>query len=721
MPLIPGDGARRTHEAGRQDVALDRAESEAPMIKRCWLMLSRWRAAGSGPPASDGRRWWQRLTGWTRYHGLWGPGIYLLRNMSQRDKSVLVGSVISALTLVMLWQLATTRLAELGEARHAVAGTRVAQALGSLQLAALDVGRAVRQLEMGDTVPAVEALFKAEAAAHQTLKAALAEDAALGPALARALAEVETRREAVLAHRGAAKGVHAGGLGPWTLAARAHSDALLAMHTEFMVEWAGAVDREVDTRVLREGLVLPAALLQARQFRLAESQQRAFSASGEPVLRREADDRLAEARTVLAMARPMIERARAVAPARAPQIDDALAAMERLMAMSATLSRQPNVVSVEAGGSAGISLLAYRDAAAAAREATRRLETQGLEELGARVARREADLASALALQGGLMTAALLVSLYLLVCMYKVLAGGLRYLGAQVEQLGRGNLTIRPVGHGRDEIGQALTRLGQSAAQMSGLFQAVTQGVASVSHASREVATGNSGLNGRTDDIRQAIGQVADRTQSVAQAMDLCGDAVERVAEHVRSMRLEGRRSRNATTSLHGRMRSLRTKAREITQVVGLVEAVAHQTKLLALNASVESARAGGAGKGFAVVAQEVRALALRSESAAQRIRDIADASVAEIADGSLAAERVGEAVGRTDEAIQAVNAIMGEIVAMVRDGQQQSRQVLDIARDVDDAADGNARLVQQLSVASGELRDQGDTLKRSIQHFVTA
>ena len=689
------------------------------MIKRCWLLFLRWRA-GPERSAAPGRRWWQRLTGWTRYHGIWGPGIYLLRDMSQRDKSVLVGSLISTITLVMLWQVASARLAELAQARQAVAGTRVAQALGAVQLAALDLGRAVREVEHGEAPPAMEALFRIEAQAQQHLQAVLAADRTLGPALASALAEIDTRRQAVLAHRGAAQVVPAAVAGPWSLAARAHSDALLALHAEFMGEWAAVVDGGADTRVLREGLIVTAVALQARLFSLSDSQQRAFSAMGDTLLRREADDRLAEARTVLAMSRPLVARARAVAPARGPQIDEALAAIEQLLDLSVRLSRQPTVQTEDRPGGV-VTLLAYRNAASAAREAARKLEQQGLEEVGARLAEREAALARTLALQGGLLTAALLVTLYLLVCMYKVLAGGLRYLGGQVEQLGRGNLSIRPVGHGRDEIGIALTRLGQSAAQMSSLFQAVTHGVASVSHASREVATGNAGLNGRTGDIRQAIGQVADRTQSVAQAMDLCGDAVERVAEHVRSMRLEGQRSRSATASLHERMRSLQGKAREIGQVVGLVEAVAHQTKLLALNASVEAARAGAAGKGFAVVAQEVRALALRSETAARRIRAIADASVAEIGDGSVAAERVGDAVGRTDEAIQAVNAIMGEIVAMVRDGQQQSRQVLDIARDVDDAADGNARLVQQLSVASAELRDQGDTLKRSIQHFVTA
>ena len=121
------------------------------------------------------------------------------------------------------------------------------------------------------------------------------------------------------------------------------------------------------------------------------------------------------------------------------------------------------------------------------------------------------------------------------------------------------------------------------------------------------------------------------------------------------------------------------------------------------------------------MVAQEVRGLANRSQAAALRIRQIVEASVAEIEDGTLSAERMGEALGRTDQAIESVNAIMGEIVGRVRDGQTQAQGVLTLARELDDAAGGNLRIVQQLTEASAELRDQGDSLKRSIQHFVTA
>ena len=81
--------------------------------------------------------------------------------------------------------------------------------------------------------------------------------------------------------------------------------------------------------------------------------------------------------------------------------------------------------------------------------------------------------------------------------------------------------------------------------------------------------------------------------------------------------------------------------------------------------------------------------------------------------------DRAVEAVRQTDEKVDAVNRIMDEIVRLTRDSLLESQDVVRISRDVEEAAQGNARLVDQLSDASAGLRDQGDTLKRSVQHFV--
>ena len=183
-------------------------------------------------------------------------------------------------------------------------------------------------------------------------------------------------------------------------------------------------------------------------------------------------------------------------------------------------------------------------------------------------------------------------------------------------------------------------------------------------------------------------------------------------------MRIESQRSRRAMAGLQERMRALQGKSREIAQIVDLIGAVAYQTKLLAINASVEAARAGVAGTGFAVVAQEVRALAMRSEAAGRRIQSIVESSVEEIDGGQQMSDRVGQAMVRADQELDAVSGAVAEIVTLVRSGQSQSSDVLTIAREVDDTVENNARLVSQLSDAAAELRDEGDSLKRSVQHF---
>ena len=71
------------------------------------------------------------------------------------------------------------------------------------------------------------------------------------------------------------------------------------------------------------------------------------------------------------------------------------------------------------------------------------------------------------------------------------------------------------------------------------------------------------------------------------------------------------------------------------------------------------------------------------------------------------------------EEPFRLYGARPGDIVHLTREGMTQSQEVLRITRDVENTVGGNARLVAQLSDASGALRGQGDALKRSVHHFV--
>jgi methyl-accepting chemotaxis protein len=203
--------------------------------------------------------------------------------------------------------------------------------------------------------------------------------------------------------------------------------------------------------------------------------------------------------------------------------------------------------------------------------------------------------------------------------------------------------------------------------------------------------------------------------------MDDCSREVDQAVDHARSMRIDAARTKRNMAGLRERMGTLLGKSREIGDIVGLIDGLAYQTRLLALNASIEAARAGESGKGFAVVAAEVRALAQRSAEAATQISGIVKASADEIADGHQLSERASEAVTQTEERITAINERMNRIVEVLRSGTAQAEEVLNLAREVGAATDGNVQLMQQLSTASSALRQQGDTLEDAMTRFKLA
>jgi len=661
-----------------------------------------------------------------RYHGIWTPGVRLMRDMSLRVKAMVVCASLLLLILPLMHDVVRMQWANVTSARQAVDGVHHYRTMAALNAAVLELNRAAFRKETGDEPVDLGRAFESEDQCFRTLESALDPQLAARPGLRRALDAVRTRREALLAVRnsdvrGAAPGLN----GPRLVAARAYADAIPHLRAELLATWAPLVDMDGDDRALREGLVGLATDLTPRVFRLTGSGLLVYDGRARALRVRVLVEKLVETKLVMDEARPQFDRARALIGLKGGAVDDKMHAIERLMEASTRLAHvfeampEADISTADVAAVAGTDGVGYRKLGIAAADAGAELQAIGLDMLAHRLDERVKRVGSQLAAHALVLGGSFLISLYLLVCMFKVIAGGLRNLCSNVDELGRGNLSIRPLGRGSDEIGKALTSLSTSAAHMSRLFEAVTHGVAAVSHASREVATGNAGLSGRTEEIRTAIGGVAKRAQASSDAMDHCGQEVERAAEHVHAMRSEAQRSRKAMGNLHGRMRALQGKSREIAQVVALVETVAYQTKLLSLNASVEAARAGSAGKGFAVVAQEVRALAVRSESAARRIHLIIGSSIDEIEEGSLLTERVSEAVRHTDEKIESVNLIMADIVRLTREGLAQSQDVLGITREVEQVAGDNARLVEQLSDASAELRTQGDSLKRSVQHFV--
>ncbi|NDY91462.1 methyl-accepting chemotaxis protein [Ideonella livida] len=687
--------------------------------------------------ASPAKAWLTRLRGYFRYHGLSSPGVRLMRNLSMDAKDGVVALLVA---LPIAWAglhwLAQTdarsqalaqavRLAELqaqattaAQAWQAMASAPAAPSNTSAAPAAaltatqalLDGLRDWGDLRAEPLVGPLQAVLRDVAGGRGQVE----------PAAVTVVLEHLVRLKSALAAAAASgevTGASAQGAlaGLWLLMPSPAASAAAAV--------GPAVVAVPATDVASAAVAMPSAAL-------AASAVEAAGAASAPMAAAEA-----EAATVAAPSALPAPADRAQAPSTAATAMAATAAVDgsslRLalaaQALRAQLWASPDMSVDErqrwhqlldrldvAAAQGGDRATSGSTLPAVAGELLRTFEQHRQQAM----VREQADHQRHVRQVGGMLLLLVALAAYFLYSNHLVMRGGLRVLREQIERLGRGDLRSQGTGFGKDEIGLSLRTLDRGMHSLASLMDAVHQGVAAVSHASRDVANGNAGLANRTGSMRSAMGDVSTRAQDSCQRMDQCATAVELVTEQVRQARVEARRSRQAMAQLQERMQSLQARSQEIAQMVGIMETIAFQSKLLSLNASVEAAGAGENGKGFAVVAQEMRALAERSGQSAQRIRDIVATSVADIGDGGVLAERADACVRHTDEAMREIDDVMISVVQATREGMSQTSEVLTIARDVETAVDKNTRLIDQLAQASQALRDQGDALRRSVRHF---
>ena len=130
-----------------------------------------------------------------------------------------------------------------------------------------------------------------------------------------------------------------------------------------------------------------------------------------------------------------------------------------------------------------------------------------------------------------------------------------------------------------------------------------------------------------------------------------------------------------AATQVIARMDSVATATARVTDIVGIIDAIALQTNLLALNAAIEAARAGEHGRGFAVVASEVRGLSERAATAAREIRQLAGSAHSEVAESSQVVDQVAEAIAEVNGRVAEADRLMGAVAAGGEEGKLPVRR----------------------------------------------
>ncbi len=184
--------------------------------------------------------------------------------------------------------------------------------------------------------------------------------------------------------------------------------------------------------------------------------------------------------------------------------------------------------------------------------------------------------------------------------------------------------------------------------------------------------------------------------------------------------------AREATRSSNDKVACLADTARNIEEVIDLIQGIAEQTNLLALNAKIEAARAGESGKGFAIVADEVKELANQTSSATEEI-------AAQIKDIQTSTGETVSTIQKITETMEDVNSQASSIAAAIEEqGQATSR----ISQNIQQAAGGTERVARDMKAlktavrktsqsaenvqgGSSAVSEQADQLRRIVNRFL--
>ncbi|MBK5929712.1 methyl-accepting chemotaxis protein [Halochromatium salexigens] len=285
-------------------------------------------------------------------------------------------------------------------------------------------------------------------------------------------------------------------------------------------------------------------------------------------------------------------------------------------------------------------------------------------------------------------------------------------------EMSKGNLTNRIQTTGKDEIGQTLLALADTQDKLRDLIINIQGSVESITTAANQISTGNTDLSQRTEQQASSLQETASSMEEVASTVKHNTENTAQANQLASQANASASKGGEKAQQAMGKMHELTESSDKISGIITLIDGIAFQTNILALNASVEAARAGEQGRGFAVVAQEVRNLAQRSADAAKQIQELIALNGDVVQEGRGLVEAVGSSMKDIVTHSGKVSELMDEVNRASNEQTMAIDQVSVAISQMDEVTQQNAALVEQTATASASLEDQTRDLAEAVAFF---